>query len=278
MLSLPRLHAIYIKFSVRSTAKSTQRRYSMCVCVFVCVCVCVCVCACDGVCVCMCVEMERAGGTPHSLPCTLSMQQDIRGDWFHTFVAPLHMLMRGKTSCNKDLNLRETSVLLSILCAAYREVRKEAHELLQPILSRFDASSLLWFFENTLPLVVYAYDGLLKAGTPELYRTSLACLAIHATMRQRKNYKFALPYKIDDILYLIDSDHPLADIGMCTQERTHTRTGRYPEAPPPPPSPPHTHTHTRPAGGKNERRLTRFFSPLHNSGGQSHALTGRGLY
>jgi hypothetical protein len=141
--------------------------------------------------------------------------QDIRKDWFDILIAPLHKLLRGKESCPTNLNLRETTALLSILMAAYRTptVRERVHKLLQPIGWRFDGSALLWFFEFTLPLIIYGYDGLLKAGADELYRTALVFLAIHATIRQRKNYKFALPYKIDQILYLIEVDHPLADIG-----------------------------------------------------------------
>lgn len=144
------------------------------------------------------------------LHCRINPTKDFGAFFRDIMVMPLYVLIHNrKTKPPEQLRLREVAGILQILLAAWRKIRLQALECLMPIANRFDAATILWAMESTLPQICLAYDGVFKAGMHELYVESLGHLEITAILQQRKNYKFSLLLKAAQILYLLDHDHPL---------------------------------------------------------------------
>jgi hypothetical protein len=144
------------------------------------------------------------------LHCRINPTKDAGNFWRDIFIAPLYQrIHQRKQKCPDTLHMRDVAAMLEILHAGYLQIREQVLECLQPLASRFDASAVLWFFEDTLPLISYSYDGVFKAGMYEHYLDALAQLELHAICQQRKNYKFSLLLKVAQILFLKDTSHPL---------------------------------------------------------------------
>ena len=164
------------------------------------------------------------------LHCRINPTKDAGVHWWHILIAPFYQLIRQrKQKCPETLHLREITALLEILHAGYLQIRELVLECLKPIAGRFDASALLWFFEDTLPLISLSYDGIFKAGMYEQYLFALSSLEMQAICQQRRNYKFSLLLKAAQMLWLQDTEHPLSVFRMPPLQFSLS---------PPPPLPP----------------------------------------
>ena len=166
-------------------------------------------------------KVHAAGRNLHQvlgpLHCKINPLKDTRDHWFSVF-EPLLRRLKNKVRVSAHIKLSEAAAFFSILMAAYREIRTEMQAILMDdsLAGRIDAKSLLFFLEFTLPLIIYLYDGVFKGGAHEIRLDGVGLLLNNATIRGRKNYKTALPYLLDDLLYLKSVDHPLRHLGTQT--------------------------------------------------------------
>jgi len=134
--------------------------------------------------------------------------KDIALFWMKILVSPLHTAATGKPLKAKP-HLKELIGLLEPLNAAWIQLRSHARPRLLALASRFDASAVLWFFENCLPLSLLLYDIVLKAPDAERYWRGLAHLEAMCVTQQRRNYDRTVLKKIDSYLYLKRTGHSL---------------------------------------------------------------------
>lgn len=103
------------------------------------------------------------------LHCRINIAKDAAKHWHNILIAPLHRLIHNTTKCPETLHMREVMAYLQILHAGFLQIRSQVDACLIPIADRFDASALLWFFYDTLPLISFPYDGIFKVCLTEVF-------------------------------------------------------------------------------------------------------------
>ena len=131
----------------------------------------------------------------------------------HNFLLKkLYESFTGVTFPTKKVHIRTQLMLLEGLYAGWTKIRHKALPLLQRMHGRPDAAMLVTLCEDKLPLTLLAYDMFFKETTGNLCLTVLCKSLEMAILTQRKNYRAALAYNLDQLLYLIHVKHPLREL------------------------------------------------------------------
>jgi len=139
--------------------------------------------------------------------------------WRDILLEPLQKAALGK-KLGKTPKLREIANLLEGVNAGYLIIRKHYYPVLEK-LRRFDAASLIYFLDHTLPLALLSYNVLYKPGmSVDLHKKVLSMKWIMAIIRRRRNYDKAYPL----LLALRDhltNNHPDVARVFCEHANAH---------------------------------------------------------
>lgn len=142
------------------------------------------------------------------------------GKHYRWAIKGLFCRLRKRTDCPEKLNLRELYELETILLAGWVQIRDIALPLLEPLLWRFDVNSFVQLMEERLYTAILMYHGVFKNDSLRYpFHEGMAHLATHAPVTARKNYKFAMPDMLSQLLHLHDSNHPAKEIGKSAEKK-----------------------------------------------------------
>jgi hypothetical protein len=131
--------------------------------------------------------------------------KDIFRAWFDQLFNPVYCAAhKGKKLMNANPSMREMLHMVECMYAAYHVIRPQVRQLLLPLcsLNRPDAGGFLHLFEWSMTMACVNYDTFFRTNQLELYYDLLNYSAVDAYMKNRKNYKYALLLKIENMVWL----------------------------------------------------------------------------
>jgi hypothetical protein len=143
----------------------------------------------------------------------INLAKDLGTDCHRELLGPAFKQVTHRKLCAKANLCTIISLLEKLLCG-WTSIRSAGKEALRAVGARPDAAGLLHILDHRLPMTLLTYSVLLREGVPPTkpggdppYVHCVAHYFVQANLLQRKNYRTALGWKLNQVLYMFDY-HP----------------------------------------------------------------------